>query len=71
MQPRQRHLSLSPEPPPTGGDLHGDTLCAVDDRSDGYYVKGILTTGRTVSTNGKPSPGSDRQGGPPRTGTTA
>lgn len=45
------------------GSPMGDYLCAVDDRSDGYYVKGILTTGRTVSTNGKPSPGSDYQGG--------
>ncbi|MFF1730943.1 MULTISPECIES: hypothetical protein [unclassified Streptomyces] len=26
-------------------------------------IPGILTTGRTVSTNGKPSPGSDCQGG--------
>ncbi|MFF1359336.1 hypothetical protein [Streptomyces sp. NPDC058297] len=48
---------------PYSGSPTGDTLCAVDDRSDGYFVKGILTTGRTVSTNGKPSPGSDCQGG--------
>ncbi|RVU24471.1 hypothetical protein EOT10_15820 [Streptomyces antnestii] len=45
------------------GGAPGEYLCAVDDRSDGYYVKGILTTGRTVSTNGKPSPGADCQGG--------
>ncbi|MFD3480679.1 hypothetical protein [Streptomyces sp. NPDC058695] len=48
---------------PYEGSPKGDYLCAVDDRSDGYYVKGTLTTGRTVSTNGKPSPGSDCQGG--------
>lgn len=57
---------------PYEGSPKGDYLCAVDDRSDGYYVKGILTTGRTVSTNGKPSPGSDCQGGTsPRTTATA
>jgi hypothetical protein len=49
---------------PYEGDPTGDHLCAVDDRSDGYYVKGILSTGRTVSTAGRPAPGgSDCQGG--------
>ncbi|MFB7420587.1 hypothetical protein ACFC18_27090 [Streptomyces sp. NPDC056121] len=45
------------------GGAPGEYVCAVDDRSDGYYVKGILSTGRTVNTNGKPSPGADCEGG--------
>ncbi|MGW6357641.1 hypothetical protein ACWFR5_21285 [Streptomyces sp. NPDC055092] len=42
---------------------NGDTLCASDELSDGYYISAHLNTGRSVHTNGHPAPYAKRKGG--------
>lgn len=64
---RRHHVQDGPDaatgrPPPARGPLRGDYPYAADDRSDGCFVRGILTTGRTESTHGKPSASSGCQG---------
>ncbi|MBO8191344.1 hypothetical protein ITI46_06505 [Streptomyces oryzae] len=42
---------------------NGDKLCANDKLADGWYVRAELSTGRKVSTAGKPSPSYACKGG--------
>ncbi len=48
---------------PSSNGTPGDYLCATDDGSDGYYMTAKLSTGRSVSTSGKPAPSRACKGG--------